>query len=268
MFKIGEFSHIARVSTRLLRYYDSLGLLEPSHTDPATGYRYYTAEQLPDLNRILALKEMGLSLDEVGKLLTDDVPAEQLRGMLALKRSQLAREVEEKEASIRSIESRIDQIESGEDDVDLLVKHVDTASFASLRDRFADLPAVIALADHIEDAAASFAGRLPHPSLAAVWHEDWSDSDLDLEIGLLGSAISRDLPLATGQVLIPSTLPAAEVLSTIRVGAPDLAHGVYGAVGRWMAANGARMAGPVRELVHQRPGPGVAPVVEVQFPIS
>lgn len=268
MFKIGEFSHIARVSTRLLRYYDSLGLLEPSHTDPDTGYRFYTPDQLPDLNRILALKEMGLTLDEVGKLLADDVPAEQLRGMLTLKRSELAREVEAREARIRFIESRIDQIESGEDDVDLLVKRVEAQPFASVRDSFADLPAVIEFADRIEEAARPFADRLPHPSLAAVWHDDWTDADLDLEIGLLGSAISSELQVGDGRILTPGTLTAAEVVSTVRVGAPDLAHGVYGAVGRWISANDARIAGPIRELVHQRPGPGVAPVVEVQFPIS
>jgi DNA-binding transcriptional MerR regulator len=62
MFKIGDFSKIARVSTRLLRYYDSIGLLSPGRTDPTTGYRYYMADQLARLNRILALKELGLSL--------------------------------------------------------------------------------------------------------------------------------------------------------------------------------------------------------------
>ena len=65
MFRIGEFSQIARVSGRLLRYYDSIGLLRPVRIDPATGYRYYSADQLPRLNSILALKELGLSLDQV-----------------------------------------------------------------------------------------------------------------------------------------------------------------------------------------------------------
>jgi MerR HTH family regulatory protein len=61
MFRIGEFSQVARVSGRLLRYYDSIGLLHPVRIDPQTGYRYYSASQLPRLNRILALKELGLA---------------------------------------------------------------------------------------------------------------------------------------------------------------------------------------------------------------
>jgi DNA-binding transcriptional MerR regulator len=56
MFRIGEFSHIAQVSGRLLRYYEEIGLLSPAYSDPQTGYRYYSAEQLPRLNRILVLK--------------------------------------------------------------------------------------------------------------------------------------------------------------------------------------------------------------------
>ena len=68
MYQIGEFSKIAQVSGRQLRHYDQLGLLTPSHTDSSTGYRFYSANQLPQLNRILALKEMGLSLDQIKRM--------------------------------------------------------------------------------------------------------------------------------------------------------------------------------------------------------
>ena len=89
MFRIGEFSQIARVSGRLLRYYDSLGLLRPVRIDPATGYRYYSADQLPRLNRILALKELGLSLDQIAKMVDDKISPDEIRGMLMLKKAEL-----------------------------------------------------------------------------------------------------------------------------------------------------------------------------------
>ncbi len=57
MFKIGDFSKLSRVSVKTLRYYDKLGLLKPAHVDHFTGYRYYSADQPPQLNRILALDE-------------------------------------------------------------------------------------------------------------------------------------------------------------------------------------------------------------------
>lgn len=52
MFTIGDFARYGRVSPRMLRHYDAIGLLRPDRTDPATGYRYYGAAQLGPLCRI------------------------------------------------------------------------------------------------------------------------------------------------------------------------------------------------------------------------
>lgn len=77
MFKIGEFSKITQVAGSQLRYYDEIGLLNPAKIDEWTGYRYYSAQQIPRLNRILALKDLGLSLDQVRRMLDDDVSTEE-----------------------------------------------------------------------------------------------------------------------------------------------------------------------------------------------
>ncbi len=58
MYSIGEYARIAQVSKRLLRYYDEIGLFQPVKIDRDSGHRYYSATQLPELNRILALKEL------------------------------------------------------------------------------------------------------------------------------------------------------------------------------------------------------------------
>jgi len=63
MFKIGEFSKLSQVTVKTLRYYDEIGLLKPAEVDRFTSYRYYSVDQLPRLNRILALKDLGLSLE-------------------------------------------------------------------------------------------------------------------------------------------------------------------------------------------------------------
>src|SRR5215204_3596251 len=111
MFRIGEFAQIAQVSGRQLRFYDQLGLLQPAHTDPQTGYRYYSIRQLPRLNSILALKELGLALEQIGPLLEDKISPADLRSMLVLKRAQLERSLHEEEARLRHVESRIAQID-------------------------------------------------------------------------------------------------------------------------------------------------------------
>jgi DNA-binding transcriptional MerR regulator len=264
MFRIGEFSHIGRVSTRSLRYYDKLGLLAPGFVDPQTGYRYYTADQLPRLNRILALKEMGMSLDEIESLTDADVPAEQLRGMLTMKASEVAREIEIQEMRMRLIESRIDQIDSADNDIDLLTKHVDAQPFLSVNTSFNVASDAIAFAGQMREAASPFGDDL---RVLAAWHGEFSDEDLDVEVGFLGGLITDELKIDDQRSLSPNTLPAVDVISTVRVGSPDVTHGVYAAVGRWITANDAKIAGPIRELIMQWPAPGIAPVVEVQFPI-
>src|SRR5262245_27655982 len=94
MFKIGEFSQMCRVSVRMLRHYDQLGLLKPSRTDSFTNYRYYSADQLPRLNRILALRDLGFSLEQIRNMLDEELPAEQLMGMLKLKRAEIEQQMQ------------------------------------------------------------------------------------------------------------------------------------------------------------------------------
>jgi DNA-binding transcriptional MerR regulator len=91
MFRTGEFSHLARVSKRLLQFYDEIGLLKPAHIDLQTGYRYYSAKQLPQLNRILALKDLGFSLDQIREMLQAKISDEAIEDMLLLKKVTMSR---------------------------------------------------------------------------------------------------------------------------------------------------------------------------------
>ena len=71
MFRIGEFSRIARVSARLLRYYDELGLLRPAYVDPSSGYRYYRPAQANQAEAIRILRSVDMPLEEIGAVLAD-----------------------------------------------------------------------------------------------------------------------------------------------------------------------------------------------------
>lgn len=68
MFSIGEFARLSQVSVKKLRHYDRIGLLPPARVDPATGYRYYTAAQLPAIDRIVALRDLGFGLGEIAAM--------------------------------------------------------------------------------------------------------------------------------------------------------------------------------------------------------
>lgn len=69
MFRIGDFSKLAKTTTKTLRYYDEVSLLKPSFVDDSNGYRYYGSKQLLDLNRIIALRQIGLSIDKIKKII-------------------------------------------------------------------------------------------------------------------------------------------------------------------------------------------------------
>jgi DNA-binding transcriptional MerR regulator len=91
MLTIGDFARHGRVSIRMLRHYDAIGLLRPAHVDQASGYRFYQAAQLSRLNRIVALKDLGFTLQQVQAILDEDVRTQELRGMLRLRRAELER---------------------------------------------------------------------------------------------------------------------------------------------------------------------------------
>ena len=115
MFRIGDFSRIARVSARLLRFYDELGLFVPAHADEQTGYRYYAIEQLAELNRILVLKELGFNLDQVRDILRAKVDPSELRNMLVLRRNDVEQTLALEARRLQQIETRIAQLESDGD---------------------------------------------------------------------------------------------------------------------------------------------------------
>jgi DNA-binding transcriptional MerR regulator len=111
MFKIGDFSRLSQVPVTALRYYDEVGLLRPCHIDRWTAYRYYSADQLPRLNRILALKDLGFSLEQIAGLVDGNIPAAEIRGMLKLRQTEMQERVEEERARLLRVEDRLKQIE-------------------------------------------------------------------------------------------------------------------------------------------------------------
>jgi DNA-binding transcriptional MerR regulator len=111
MFTIGDFAAFGQVSARMLRHYDALGLLRPAVVDEATGYRFYSADQFSRLNRIVALKGLGFSLQQVGEIVDAKLSAEELRGMLRLRQAQLEDELARSSARLTSVEARLRLIE-------------------------------------------------------------------------------------------------------------------------------------------------------------
>src|SRR5258708_38101308 len=110
VLKIGEFARVAQVSLATLRHYEKSGLLKPMVLDPDTGYRYYSLDQLPRLNRILALKYLGFSLEQIAQILEEELPLEHLRGMLTLKQAQTQQMIDAAQARLSRIAAPLRRI--------------------------------------------------------------------------------------------------------------------------------------------------------------
>ena len=273
MFRIGEFAQIAQVSGRQLRFYDQLGLLQPAHTDPQTGYRYYSIRQLPRLNSILALKELGLSLEQIAPLLKNGISPGELRAMLTMKRAQLERSLREEENRLRHIESRIAQIDSGGSigDYDVVVKQVEPTPYLSYRSSCETFEEAVQMVGHVAIDGVRLIRAGLRDKLIVVVRNDYDADKLDIEAGFsLTRASNANVRLASDLVLCCGELPGVETMATIvRVGTTER-HCSFGMIGLWIEANGYEIAGPCREVflepVTGPPGLQSA-LVEIQFPV-
>jgi len=283
MFKIGDFSRISQVSVKTLRYYDEIGLLKPAQVDRFTGYRYYSVDQSHRLNRILALKDLGLSLEQIAWLLDDDLPPAQIRGMLRMKQAEIQQRLEEEQARLARVEARLRQIEQ-EDKMptyDVVLKKVGPQTVAAIRDvipTYGDQgPLWKELSVYLEQHGARAAG----PSLTIYYNTEYRERDVDVEVATPVSA-----PLPGNERVTVRELPGAELMAcTIHQGSYDTLGQAYTALLAWIEANGYCVTGPDREVYLRCPdndydAPDVvgyadyladdpaACVTEVQFPVE
>lgn len=270
MFRIGDFSRIARVSARLLRFYDEIGLLTPAHADAQTGYRFYTVAQLAQLNRILVLKDLGFNLDQVRDILTSNIGPAELRNMLLLRRNDVEQTLAAETQRLRHIETRIAQLESeGELSAeDVVVRSEPARRLLSLRRTVASFSAARGLIGELRSHAARLLPKARPRTLVAVAHSPAFEQDeIDVEFGYL---LDEELTVPRVSELQLRDLEAVERMAVcVRVGLPEDAHLVTAKIGRFLASSGDQLAGPSREVFLQAPDPERMheAVVEMQFPI-
>jgi len=274
MFRIGEFSRIARVSARLLRYYDELGLLKPGVVDAASGYRYYTSAQLQRLNRILVLRDLGLTLEQIGGVIDQNASADQLRAMLELRRADAERALAEEAGRLRQIEARIAQLDGGEGDLDdVLIRAEPARRIVAVRDTVASFVEARLI---IGELARTLPKHLPRellgPLIGIAHSAEFEPDAIDVELGfVLTGEVPRELPPIRQRPLQVRELPAVpHMAACVRVGLPEHAHLITGKIGRYVESNGYRLAGPGREVFLRPPRPDrmEESVVEMQFPVE
>jgi DNA-binding transcriptional MerR regulator len=273
VIRIGSFARIAQVSTRALRLYDKLGLLKPAQVDPSTDYRYYSIDQLPRLNRILALKDLGFSLDQIAEVLRSDLSAEQLRGMLTMKRAEVERRVADEQAQLARIAARLRQIEQEDtlDSYEVVVKRIEPQWIAAVSGVISDYitsePIFIQLFAEL-DAYLAYSGvRNIGPRIGLFYDLGTHEHNIQVRAGML-------LPnrIAGSERIEISQLHGVEQMACV------VHHGPYDetliqantAILKWIDANGYRIRTPTREIYlhYQVSGDPSQFVTEIQIPIQ
>ena len=270
MIKIGDFARLSQVSVVTLRYYDEMDLLKPVHVDAFTGYRYYSAGQLPRLNRILALKDSGFNLEQIKLMLVEDLSVEQLRGMLTAQRDQVQQRLAEEEERLSRIESRLRQIEMENKmpNYDVLVRTVPAMRVAACR---VTIPTNDQVPAYLGPAYAKVYDYLRKEGVKddglclTLWHSPanvYENEDAEALV-----EIDRPL-LGTDQVRVYE-LPATQVASVVHQGNfEDFTQG-HAALLEWIDANGYRIVGPYREIYIKHDKANLSDTTtEIQFPVE
>jgi DNA-binding transcriptional MerR regulator len=269
MFGIGEFARHGRVSVRMLRHYDAIGLLRPAEVDPATGYRTYEASQLAQLNRIIALKHLGFTLQQVQDLLADRIGIDELRGMLTLRHAQLQAQIVTDTAKLTQVEARLRTIESeGRMPVEeIVVKEVAPVRVAELTGLAASYEPEH-ISPVIQPLYPELMSRLTHAGVAIVgapiaYYEDAPDGAVVVH-ATAPVAVEPDDKYDFAIVDLPGIATAATVLHH---GSMDNVVPTGQALEKWIEVNGYRSTGYAREVYLDCPPDLADWVTELQAPV-
>lgn len=270
MIKIGNFARLGQVSVATLRFYDEVDLLKPVKVDTLTGYRFYAADQLPTLNRILALKDFGFSLDQIRLMLVNGLSADQLRNMLTVQRAEVEKRLSEEQARLARIEARLRQItlEDKMPKYDVVVKTAPAMWIASCRVTIPTNDQVPAYLDPAYGKVYAYLheqGVRPRGVNLTIWHqpaEVLANEDAEAMV-----EIDHALP-GTADVKVYE-LPATRVASVVH-------HGDFSEFGQghavlleWIDANGYQIVGPYRELYIKHDKANLSEsTTEIQYPVE
>ena len=271
MIKIGDFSRMGFVTVQTLRHYDEIGLLKPVKVDQFTGYRYYSADQLPRLNYIIALKNLGLSLDDIAVLINDSLSAEHIREIFTLKRAELQKRVLEEQKRLAQVEEVLKQIEKegSMPKYHATIKKLEPEIVVSIRDVLPEFSGV-GIGEMFQELIGFLVSngiKPTGPSMLIYRDTEYREQDADVEVA---APIGKVIPGA-GRIKVYE-LPAVEQAATVTYnGTYEDMGEAYNEIMSWIASSGYQISGFCRELYLVSPGDTDDPsqyVTEIQVSIT
>ncbi len=273
IYKIGDFSRLCRVTVRTLRYYDEIGLLKPVKVDQFSGYRYYSIEQLPKLNRIIMLKGIGLSLDDISGLLHNGMPVEYLRQLLQVKKSEIQERVNQDSGRLRQVEVWLDKIsKEGIMPTDIYIQRKSVPALRVISKReigtYEETPDKLMkeLRHHIQPLEIKGSVTITGPVMMLSHDEEYKEKDADIEVAL---PISGEVSVNEALIEV-KTLPKCEVISAIHKGSYYNMDKAYAQIFEYAEEHNLKLVTPLRELYLNEVGevPEDELLTEIQFPFK
>lgn len=266
MYGIGTVARLAQVSVRTLRHYDAIGLLTPAVVVPQTGYRFYSAEQLHRLHRILVLRDLGLPLAEIAEVLSADVTVDQLRGILRLRRQQAHARLHAQEQRLARVETRLAHLEDQRmGSYDVTVKRLDRVRVVTLSEQLSDH-------EEIDGAAGRLYPRL-HAALAehgalfsgvsyALYEEpEQPDQAIGFTVGL---PVPSEVTIEADGISTVEIAPVERAATTVVKGPPALFADAFRSIHDWVQRTGETATRFEREVYLDCEGPRETWVTELQ----
>jgi len=275
MLKIGEFSKIAQVSIKTLRYYDQMGLFKPVHIDRFTGYRYYNLSQLVRLNRILALKDLDFTLEQIQELLKLDLSGDGLRNMLKSKTKELRQRITDERNRLLRVENRLKNLREDfhPDTNPVVLKSAPNQLIATVR---MTLPSVRDLHTWqntqlkiVHQYLRGIDEKISGPDILIYHQDEYREVDLDVEIGTIihETQDNTEKRMKKDDILIHTLFAVNQMATTITTQKTNYLSDTYASLAHWTQVNGFRPIGPWRELIFTQEDSSSVPVVEVQCPV-
>jgi len=251
MLKIGEFSKLSRVSIRMLRHYDDIGLLKPAEIDSFTGYRYYSPEQLTVIGRITALKDMGFQLADIVKMLEIYEDRETLDTYLEKRQLELQTISKTTQQQMRLLDTARERLRKEQNmTYNVSIKTIPARYAATVHmtiPRYEDEGMVWQILNE-ETAPLNMIPADPCLVAAEYLDDEYKENDVEL---MAWKTVKGEYP-DTEHVKF-QTLPEVKVASCMVKGGYEQMPDVYGAVISWVNANGYECAGPMFNIYHVSP---------------
>lgn len=250
LLRIGEFSRLTGLSVRTLRFYDAVDVLRPAEVDLRTGYRLYALRQVQLGSRVVALRRLGLRLDEVRRALTGEFAERQ---MLAAARERLERTIVRQSSQLVALRARLQRDDLACADAPVGIRLEPARWVASVRDR-------LSVVSDVSELFLELRRGLDRPSCGregVLWHRCAGE-------GALSAAAFVEVPRSArprGRVSV-FELPAVEVATVRTVDDDDTAELGYRALRDWMTREGHSLQGAKREM----PIPAEPGWLEISFP--